>query len=113
MPILHPVLESWRATLGLDVKVRPWTMETMALGKPWELAPIYFTGWLPGYPDPEYYLRLLFHSDSRTNEGGFAYAAFDELIERARQERIDRSRLERFHQADRKSLADRLAAPPL
>ena len=27
------------------------------------------TGWLPGYPDPEYYLRLLFQSTSRTNEG--------------------------------------------
>ena len=31
-----------------------------------------FTGWLPGYADPEYFLRLLFQSDSRTNEGGFA-----------------------------------------
>ena len=43
------------------------------------------TGWLPGYPDPEYYLRLLFQSDSKTNEGGFSYPPFDELIERARQ----------------------------
>jgi ABC-type oligopeptide transport system substrate-binding subunit/class 3 adenylate cyclase len=113
IPILHPVLESWRATLGLDVEVRPWTMETMAVGKPWELAPIYFTGWLPGYPDPEYYLRLLFHSDSRTNEGGFAHAPFDELIERARQERSDRSRLELFHEADRMAVADRVAVIPL
>ena len=48
------------------------------------------TGWLPGYADPEYFLRLLFQSDSRTNEGGFAIAPFDELIERARQERSDR-----------------------
>ena len=113
IPILHPVLESWRATLGLKAEVRPWTMETMALKKAWELAPIYFTGWLPGYPDPEYYLRLLFHSDSRTNEGGFAYAPFDELIERARQERSDRSRLELFHEADRMAVADRVAVIPL
>ena len=60
-------------------------------------APIYVTGWLPGYPDPEYYLRLLFQSDSKTNEGGFAHPPFDELIERARQERSDRERLELFH----------------
>ena len=113
IPILHPVLESWRATLGLHVEVRPWTMETMAVEKPWELAPIYFTGWLPGYPDPEYYLRLLYHSDSRTNEGGFAHAPFDELIERARQERSDRSRLELFHEADRMAVADRVAVIPL
>ncbi|MDE3026042.1 MAG: hypothetical protein KGI93_10785, partial [Acidobacteriota bacterium] len=71
------------------------------------------TGWLPGYPDPEYYLRLLFQSTSRTNEGGFADPLFDELIERARQERSDRGRLERFHEADRYAIADRVAVIPL
>jgi ABC-type oligopeptide transport system substrate-binding subunit len=71
------------------------------------------TGWLPGYPDPEYYLRLLFQSTSRTNEGGFADPAFDVLIERARQERSDRGRLERFHEADRYAVADRVALIPL
>jgi ABC-type oligopeptide transport system substrate-binding subunit len=76
-------------------------------------ASIYFTGWLPGYPDPEYFLRLLFHSESRTNEGGFAYSPFDELIERARQERRDRERLELFHAADRLAVADRVAVIPI
>ena len=67
------------------------------------------TGWLPGYADPEYFLRLLFHSDSGTNEGGFSHAPFDELIERARQERSDRLRLELFHEADRMAVAERIA----
>ena len=75
--------------------------------------PISFTGWLPGYADPEYFLRLLFHSDSRTNEGGFSDPGFDDLIERARQERGDRGRLELFHQADRLAVADRVAVIPL
>ena len=81
--------------------------------RPTELAPIHFTGWLPGYGDPEYFLRLLFQSDSRTNEGGFAYPQFDDLIERARQERSDRGRLELFHEADRMAVADRVAVIPL
>ena len=80
---------------------------------PREQAPIYFTGWLPGYADPEYFLRLLFHSQSRTNEGGFAHPPFDELIERARQERSDRGRLALFHDADRMAVADRVAVIPL
>ena len=71
------------------------------------------TGWLPGYADPEYFLRLLFQSDSRTNEGGFSHAPFDEIIERARQERSDRGRLELFHQADRMAVADQVACIPL
>ena len=80
---------------------------------PRQLAPIYLTGWLPGYADPEYFLRLLFQSDSRTNEGGFASEAFDQLIERARQERSDRSRLELFHQADRMAVVERVAVIPV
>jgi ABC-type oligopeptide transport system substrate-binding subunit len=74
---------------------------------------IRITGWLPGYPDPEYYLRLLFQSTSRTNEGGFADPVFDQLIEAARQERSDRGRLERFHEADRYAVAERVAVIPL
>ena len=112
--LVAPVLESWRTILGLDVQVRPWRRSDIAtMPPPRQLAPIYLTGWLPGYADPEYFLRLLFQSDSRTNEGGFASEAFDQLIERARQERSDRSRLELFHQADRMAVVERVAVIPV
>jgi ABC-type oligopeptide transport system substrate-binding subunit/class 3 adenylate cyclase len=112
--MIEPVIEAWGSTLGLDVEVRTWSLaELLARRGPRDIAPIYFTGWLPGYADPEYYLRLLFHSDSRTNEGGFAYQPFDELIEQARQERSDRGRLRLFHEADRMAVADRVAVIPL
>jgi ABC-type oligopeptide transport system substrate-binding subunit/class 3 adenylate cyclase len=113
-PILSRLAETWKDVLGLDVDVRAWTrQEAEQLGARWDLAPILVTGWLPGYPDPEYYLRLLFQSDSKTNEGGFSYAPFDELIERARQDRSDQSRLELYHQADRMAVAERVALIPL
>jgi ABC-type oligopeptide transport system substrate-binding subunit len=100
--------------LDLDMPVRPWTLEeALAIGDPTEMAPIVITGWLPGYADPEYFLRLLFHSDSRTNEGGFSHPPFDDLIERARRERSDRTRLELFHEADRMAVAERIAVIPL
>jgi ABC-type oligopeptide transport system substrate-binding subunit len=112
--LFRPVIDSWKEVLGIKVEFLPWTQQkaTAAL-HPTDLAPIYFTGWLPGYQDPEYYLRLLFQSDSRTNEGGFSWPPFDELIERARRERSDRSRLELFHEADRMAVADRVAVIPL
>jgi ABC-type transport system substrate-binding protein len=114
LPLLEPVLSGWRDVLGIDVRTRTWTLEdTATMPAPRELAPITLTGWLPGYADPEYFLRLLFHSDSRTNEGGFSYPPFDDLIERARQERSDRGRLELFHEADRIAVADRVAVIPL
>src|SRR5438093_580409 len=114
--IIETIAEGWRDALGLEVTTPTWTPDrAWKLARPWEelVAPIVVTGWLPGYADPEYYLRLLLHSESKTNEGGFAYEPFDELIERARQERSDRSRLELFHEADRMAVADRIALIPI
>ena len=112
--VLGPIFEMWREVLGLRVAFRPWTLQGSAkLVDRWDVAPILVTGWFPGYADPEYYLRLLFQSDSKTNEGGFSSTEFDELIERARQERSDRGRLELFHEADRMVVADRVACIPL
>jgi oligopeptide transport system substrate-binding protein len=111
--LLEPMLASWRDVLGIAVEPRLWTSEEIATTTPRQVAPIYFTGWLPGYADPEYFLRLLFQSDSRTNEGGFASDAFDALIEEARQERSDRGRLALFHRADRMAVVDLVAVIPL
>jgi ABC-type oligopeptide transport system substrate-binding subunit/class 3 adenylate cyclase len=114
--ILDVLAGGWRDVFGERVSVSSWSwqeVEAMHAGERIQTAPIRITGWLPGYPDPEYYLRLLFQSTSRTNEGGFADQAFDELIEAARQERSDRGRLERFHEADRYAVAERVAVIPL
>jgi oligopeptide transport system substrate-binding protein len=114
--ILDAIARSWCEVFGDRVSVSSWSWreeEAMQAGSRVATAPIRVTGWLPGYPDPEYYLRLLFQSTSRTNEGGFADPVFDELIEAARQERSDRGRLERFHEADRYAVAERVAVIPL
>jgi ABC-type oligopeptide transport system substrate-binding subunit/class 3 adenylate cyclase len=111
---LEVLTGTWKDVLGLDVQTRPWSLaEALAIGDPTDMAPIAITGWLPGYADPEYFLRLLFQSDSKTNYGHFSDPDFDDLIERARQERSDRSRLELFHEADRMAVADRIACIPL
>ncbi len=107
-------MDTWARVLGIQVDVDDLTPEMsrqLYISRPW--SPMVLTQWLPGYPDPEYYLRLLLHSESKTNMGGFAYAPFDELIERARRERIDRARLEQFHEADRMAVVDMVALIPL
>ncbi|MFL5958731.1 MAG: ABC transporter substrate-binding protein [Gaiellaceae bacterium] len=114
--ILEVIAGGWREVFGERVSISSWSWreeEATHGGTRIETAPIRITGWLPGYPDPEYYLRLLFQSTSRTNEGGFADPVFDELMEAARQERSDRGRLERFHEADRYAVAERVAVIPL
>ena len=114
--VLAAVAMCWTEVLGLTIETPTWTPDhAWRTRRPWEefIAPIVVTGWLPGYSDPEYYLRLLLHSESKTNEGGYAYAPFDQLIEQARQERSDRSRLELFHAADRMAVAEQAALIPI
>jgi ABC-type transport system substrate-binding protein len=112
--VAEAVAESWRTVLAVDVELTSWTVaQAVSATNVKDLAPIVLTGWLPGYPDPEYFLRLLLHSDALTNEGGFSYPPFDQLIERARQERSDRARLELFHEADRMAVVDRVALIPI
>jgi ABC-type oligopeptide transport system substrate-binding subunit/class 3 adenylate cyclase len=112
-PIVAALAETWQRVLGLAVRWTSWTAAEAATATPSALAPITIAGWLPGYPDPEYYLRLLLHSESRTNEGGFAYPPYDALIEAARQERSDDARLRLYHEADRMAVADQVALVPL
>jgi ABC-type transport system substrate-binding protein len=104
----------WREVLGIDVALYSLSDgQAASLRRPWEAANATITAWLPGYPDPEYYLRLLLHSQSKTNEGGFSCLPFDQLIERARREGDGRIRLELFHEADRLAVADQVALLPL
>jgi oligopeptide transport system substrate-binding protein len=113
-PMLRAAIDSWERVLGLRFPFRSWDLrEYQSLAEPWRQWQVYPSGWLPGYPDPEYYLRLLLHSESRTNEGGFSHAPFDRLVERARQERSDRVRLELYHEADRMAVVDEVALIPI
>jgi ABC-type transport system substrate-binding protein/class 3 adenylate cyclase len=110
--LLEIVARGWRDGLGIEVRLDLWPGHDPPAGSLLDHAPLALFGWMPGYPDPEYMLRLLLHSEARTNAVHFADERFDELIESARQERNDRVRLERYHDADRYAVADRVAVIP-
>jgi ABC-type transport system substrate-binding protein len=111
--LLEIVARGWRDGLGLDLRLDLWPGHDPPTVPLLDRAPMALFGWLPGYPDPEYMLRLLLHSEARTNAVHFADERFDELVESARQERNDRGRLERYHEADRYAVADQVAVIPL
>lgn len=114
VPLLEFVLDGWRTHLGLEIDPEEIPFDVLYSGEPpWRKYHLDVGGWIPGYPDPEYYLRLLLHSESATNEGGFADEEYDALVEAARQERSDRERLELFHAADRLAVVDRVGVIPL
>ena len=112
-PMLEVLLRGWRDVLGIGVELDLFDARDTAPAPMFERAPIAVMGWMPGYPDPEYMLRLLLHSDALTNAGRYSNPDFDALIEQARRARTDRERLELFHQADRLAVADQVALIPL
>jgi ABC-type transport system substrate-binding protein/class 3 adenylate cyclase len=112
--VVDTLAESWRELLGITVRRVRWRADDVAdLGPPARLGHVYIGGWLPGYPDPEYCLRLLLQSDALTNEGGIADPQLDELIDRARRQTTGVARLELFHEVDRLAVADRAVLIPL
>lgn len=117
-PLMLAVLDSWRAILGIDIEVEAVEPDAwMAAEDRFAFGPITTHGWYPGYPDPEYFLRLLLQSDSRdvtiNPDSRYRSAAFDALIEQARRERDGPRRLELFHSADRLAVVEDVALIPL
>jgi ABC-type oligopeptide transport system substrate-binding subunit/class 3 adenylate cyclase len=119
--IVEAVHECWASVLPGVVEMRLLTSDELARLSAaeagpdafWSYGQILVEGWYPGYPDPEYFLRLLLHSDSTDNRGRWTHAPFDELIEAARREPDGRRRLELFHEADRMAVAEQAAVIPL
>jgi ABC-type transport system substrate-binding protein/class 3 adenylate cyclase len=111
------IAEMWSSVLSIDVEPVAVDLETYLADRPFDVGPVVLRGWFPGYPDPEYFLRLLLHSDATdvTDDATRRYRspAFDDLIERARQERDGRQRLELFHAADRLAITEDVAMIPL
>ena len=100
---VREIVAMWKRTLDLEI------VEVDEADGP----SIWFGGWYPGYPDPEYFLRLLLHSEAQDNHGHFNHVPYDELIECARIEPDGRRRLELFHAADRMAVAEQIAAIPV
>ena len=112
--IVAAMVDGWRETLGLEVDVRvPEEDFATARLRLLEIASIAASAWFPGYPDPEYYLRLLLHSEAKDNRGGWSHRPFDDLIELARREADGPTRLALFHDADRMAIAEEVAVIPL
>lgn len=69
--------------------------------------------WMPATPDPDYYLRVTFHSTSIYNWPHFSHRRYDELVEAAQAAADQRQRMALYHEADRLIVAEEVAVVPL
>ena len=108
--VAEVVVAGWRETLGVEVELELHDHATAAFAAGCD-AMVY--NWLPGYPDADYYLRLLLHSQSISNFAGWANPDFDRLIDEARLKTAAGARLALFHEADKLAVHDHCVLIPL
>ena len=64
-------------------------------------APMYYAAWYADYPDPDNFLYVLFHSQSKTNRMGYRNMEVDDLLEKARRETDYMGRVELYREIEK------------
>jgi len=82
---MEVILEMWRQVLGVEVEIQQveWAtyLEDLNQNKFQAFAGL---GWEADYPDPQDFLDILFHSDSKLNHGQYSNGQVDLILENAR-----------------------------
>lgn len=97
-------------SLGVEVEVemvREGYFEALASGS----YQMFFAGWMADYPDPENFLDVLLHSQSRVNYGRYSNPAVDRLLEAARVEQDQTKRVALYREVERIAVDDAAIVP--
>ena len=97
---LEVVLEMWRQNLGIEVEILQTEFATYLQDLVKRRFQMFQIGWIADYPDPENFLDLLFHGDSKNNHTGFDNPEVNDLLERARVEQREDMRYELYQKAE-------------
>ncbi len=93
---MEVILEMWRQVLGVEVEIQQveWATYLEDLNKN-KFQAFAGLGWEADYPDPQDFLDILFHSDSKLNHGQYSNGQVDLILENARinPDPIDRIKL--------------------
>ncbi|MBE2224507.1 MAG: peptide ABC transporter substrate-binding protein, partial [Anaerolineae bacterium] len=96
------VITLWQENLGVTIEpvvIDPYTYyDELYSGNSGHF---YSSGWCADYPDPQNFLDILYHSQSRQNIGGFSDPAIDAMLEAARIEPDPTTRLQLYADAER------------
>ena len=68
--------------------------------------PLYYAAWYADYPDPDNFLYVLCHSQSRTNRMGYKNPSIDRMLEEAREEVNYMQRIDTYREIERRVMAE-------
>jgi len=76
----------WQENLGVNVEIETLEWGDFLDEMREQRLQVFETGWIADYPDPENFLDVLFHSQSRENHTAYSNPDVDRLLEAARTE---------------------------
>ena len=97
---MEVILESWRLNLGIQVEIQQTEFATYLQDLIKRRFQMFQIGWIADYPDPENFLDILFHSESKNNHTGFSNEQVNKLLEQARVEKDEAKRFQLYSQAE-------------
>jgi len=109
---MEVILEMWRQVLGVEVEIQQveWAtyLEDLNQNKFQAFAGL---GWEADYPDPQDFLDILFHSDSKINHGQYSNGKVDLILENARINPDPVERVKLYQSAEQQIITDAAWVP--
>ncbi len=110
---VEAIVEMYKQNLGVNIAIQQTDWATYL----WDLRAHRYqmfgltAGWIADYPDPQDFLDILFHSESRNNDTEYFNPEVDSLLEEARREQDFEKRMALYQQAEKMILEDAPIVP--
>ena len=107
------LVEMLKENLGVEVSIQlvEDTIFLTEISRRPNIYQLYALGWIADYPDPQNFLEIKFHGQSRDNQTGYSNPQVDALLDEASQERDTAKRMELYRQAEEVIVQDAAWAP--
>ena len=99
-PTIEAVAAMWQDNLGVTVEVNQEEFGLFLRDLDEGRFQMFDLGWIADYVDPQNFLDIKLHSQSTNNETGYSNPEVDDLLERARTEQDEATRLGLYQQAE-------------
>ena len=110
---VQAIVDMYKQNLGVDIAIQQTDWATYL----WDLRAHRYqmfgltAGWIADYPDPQDFLDILFHSESRNNDTRYSNPEVDGLLEKAQGEQDFGKRMELYQQAEQIIMDDAPIVP--
>jgi len=98
--ILQALAAMWEENLGVTIEIEQEDFGLFLSDINEGNFTMFSLGWIADYPDPQNFLDIKLHSESSNNESGYASDEVDALLEQARSEPDEASRIDLYQQAE-------------